>query len=273
MAITTQDQLVAAMAAAAGAGNRPPFVKTALAGTFAVGQMVSLWTAAGNPGAGAAQGTAAGAVPTSVTAGALPFTNPTSGNSYLSRLFASSTVPGTLILYDRLVHTSTLSGTVTTAQTVASVALTRPDALGTNTELFMEVYTALGATSTTITASYTNQAGTAAQVTTAATIPTTAPAGFILPLPLAAGDTGVRAVASCTLAASTLTAGNFGITIGRRLAEFAIPAANQPYPPQDPFWAGLSQIYNSACIFGVFLIASGTAAPAISSGSLVIAQG
>src|SRR5260221_676626 len=111
----------------------------------------SLWTAAGNPGAGAAQGSAAGAVPTSVTAGALPFTNPTSGNSYLARLFASSTVPGTLILYDRLVHTSTLSGTVTTAQTVASVALTRPDALGTNTELFMEAYTALGATSNTIT--------------------------------------------------------------------------------------------------------------------------
>src|SRR5260221_10226038 len=218
LAITTQDALVAAMAAAAGAGNRPPFIKTALGGTFAVGQMVSLWTAAGNPGAGAAQGTAAGAVPTNATAGAIPFTNPGSGNSYLSRLFASSTVPGTLILYDRLVHTSTLSGTVTTAQTVASVALTRPDALGTNTELFMKVYTALGATSPTITATYTNQAGTAAPSTTASSKPTTAPAGFILPLPLAAGGTGVRAVGRCTVAASTRTTWDFRITIGRRLA-------------------------------------------------------
>jgi hypothetical protein len=35
----------------------------------------------------------------------------------------------------------------------------------------------------------------------------------------------------------------------------------------------LLQIYNSACIFGVFLIDSGTTAPAIQSGSLVMAQG
>ncbi|HEV2235046.1 MAG TPA: hypothetical protein VGR57_00160, partial [Ktedonobacterales bacterium] len=223
--------------------------------------------------AGAAQGTAAGAVPTSATTGAVSFTNPTSGNSYLARLFATSSVAGTLILYDRLVHTSTLSGTVTTAQTVASVALTRPDANGVNAELFMEVYTALGATSTTITGSYTNQAGTAGHTTTAATIPSNAPAGFLLPMPLAAGDTGIQTVASVTLAASTLTAGNFGVTIARRIAEFAIPAVQQPYPPQDPFWAGLPQIYNSACIFGVFVIGSGTAAPAISSASYVIAQG
>src|SRR5271157_844591 len=118
MAVTTNDQLVAAMAAAVGQNNRPPYFKNALAGTFAVGEMVSLWTAPGFPGAGAAVGTLAGAAPTSATAGAIPFTNPAAGNSYLARLFASSTVPGTLILYDRLYHTSTLSGTVTTAQAI-----------------------------------------------------------------------------------------------------------------------------------------------------------
>lgn len=273
MAITTQDQLVAAIAAAAPNVNRLPYYKSALAGTFAVGQQVSLWTATGLPGAGAAQGTAAGAVPTSATTGAFQFTNPASGNSYLARLLASSSVIGTLVLYDRLVHTSTLSGTVTTAQTVASVALTRPDANGVNAELFMEVYTALGATPQTITASYTNQAGTSGHTTTAASIPASAPAGFILPMPLAAGDTGIQTVASVTLAGSTGTAGNFGITIARRIAEYPIAIASVPPPPQDPFWVGLPQIYNSACIFGVFVIGSGTAAPAIQTGSLLIAQG
>jgi hypothetical protein len=273
VAITTMDQLTSALAAAVGLNNKPGYNKSALAGTFAVGQLVSLWTAVGNPGAGAAQGTAAGAVPTSATAGALPFVNPASGLSYAGRAAAAADIIGTLILYDRLVHTSTLSGTVTTAQPVASAALTRPDANGANTELFLEVYSALGATpAAAATMSYTNQAGTAGQTTPAFAVPASAPAGLLIPIPLASGDSGVRAVASVTLGTSTTAAGNFGITIARRICELPVSAANVA-TLYDAFQVGLAQIYNSACLWAAFLIASGTAAPNIRTASATIAQG
>ena len=45
-------------------------------------------------------------------------------------------------------------------------------------------------------------------------------------LPLQAGDLGVTAVASVTLSGTTGTAGNFGITLVKRIAEVSITAAN-----------------------------------------------
>ncbi len=266
MAITTMDQMVAALP-----GQTGILAKSALGGTFAVGQYVSLWTASGSPGAGAAQGTAAGAVPTSATAGAIPFTNPSAGNSYIGKLHVASSVQGTLILYDRLAHGSALSGTLNTAQTVGSPALTRPDALGAAVEAFLEWYAATGATPTTATMSYTNQAGTSGQTSGAATVPANAPAGLMVPFPLAAGDTGVRAIASITLAASTGTAGNFGYTLLRRLATIPCTLANVA-AMLDAFQAGMPQVYNSACLAAMFWIAAGTAAPA-TSGQLSIIQG
>jgi hypothetical protein len=266
MAITTQDQLVASYP-----GQTEPYQKSALGGTFAVGNYVSLWTAGGSPGAGAAQGTAAGAVPTSATAGACVFTNPTSGNSYIAKGFFASGVVGALILYDRLAHGSALSGTVTTAQTIGSPALTRPDANGTATEMFIEWYTATGATPTTATVSYTNQSGTAGQTSGTSTVPANAPAALMSPIPLAAGDTGVRAIASLTLLASTGTAGNFGYTIIRKLAIIPCTIA-QVAQAMDVFMLGMPQVFNSACISAMFLVGSGTAAPAI-NGLFSLVQG
>jgi hypothetical protein len=259
------------MAAAAAAANRPPYVKTALAGTFAVGNFVSLWTAAGQPGAGAAPAGTPGAVPTSATAGAIGFTNPAAGNSYLARLFAASSVPGTLTLYDRL---CAVGGIVTTtgAPAIASAALTRPDANGVNAEIWIEITTVCSATGNAMTLTYTNSAGVASHTTTAIQLNAAGPIGLSIQCPLQAGDVGVQTVTGCTNG-TTQAAGAFNVVIRRRLASFPMPAAFVPYPPQDPFWAGLAQIYNSACIEGVFLISSGTAAPAIVSGELVIAQG
>lgn len=272
MAITTQDQLVAAMAAAAPNGNRQPYIKTALAGTFAAGDWVSLWTAPGQPGAGAAPASTPGAVPTSATLGALPFTDPTSGNSYLARLFASSGVPGTLVLYDRLVGVGGLSATINTLQTIASAALTRPDANGINAEIWIEATTAIGTTASNLTITYTNQAGTTGHTSIVTPMVVSKPIAWAMQVPLAAGDTGVRSVTGVQLSAA-MTTGAFNVVIARRIAEFPIPAANVPFPPQDPFWVGLPQIYNSSCIFGMYQISSGTAAPAIGSGSVLIAQG
>jgi len=121
-----------------------------------------------------------------------------------------------LILYDRLVHQGGLDATSIAAQTtnLPTPALTRyTDGVG--VWILVTVWTLVGTTATTITASYTNQAGTAGRTTVATAFGGTGFREFgrgIL-LPLQAGDTGVKSVESVTLAASTTTAGNFGVAL------------------------------------------------------------
>lgn len=102
MAITTMDQLVAAIAAS----QRKRFYKQGQ-NVKAIGSLQSMWPATGGPGAGSAPGSTAGVVPTSATAGAIPFTDAGGSNiSYLARLQAMCTTYGmVLVLADRCITT------------------------------------------------------------------------------------------------------------------------------------------------------------------------
>lgn len=187
------------------------------------GRITSLWGYAGAPGGvdvAVGNSPGAAAVPTQATNGALKQANPGGGRQkWLVGLESVGSAVGSLTLYDRLLHCGSLDGTSTAAQTVGGTLTRYTDGIG-NT-LFVEIYGALGATATTITASYTNQAGTSGRTTVAVTIGGAgySEVGRMIALPLQAGDTGVQAVASATLAATTgasgLTTGNggFGITI------------------------------------------------------------
>jgi hypothetical protein len=127
-----------------------------------------------------------------------------------------------LLLYDRLLHNGGLSGTSTVAQTVGGT-LTRNTG-GVGNIIFLEIYTQVGATATTIEVSYTNQGGTSGQITPAISFGGTGlrEAQRLIPVPLASGDTGVQAVASVDLVAGTGTGGNFGVTIARPIAYIPI---------------------------------------------------
>jgi len=191
------------------------------AGAAAAGRISSLWTQNGIPNAGGTPPAGSGEAPTAATVGAINFTNPGGGRQKwligMSWAPAAST-NGTVILYDRLVHTSGLDGTVTSAQAVNTVALTRNTA-GDGNQIWLSIFTQIGATPTTVTASYTNQAGTAGRTTVAVPI---GGAGWreiqrIITLPLQGGDMGVRSVQSVTLAGSTGTAGGFGVIIAQPL--------------------------------------------------------
>jgi hypothetical protein len=185
------------------------------------GQITSLWQYNGSPSGGAAPTTVV--APTSATAGALQQANAGGTRSkYLLCTAATSGSAGTLILYDRLLTIGNLSGTTTGAQTVGG-ALNRYTG-GPGNQIFAEIYTAVGSTGTTVTASYTNQSGTSGQTTASSTFGSTGyqEAQRLLYLPLQSGDTGVQAVASATLAASTLTAGAWGITVAHPLAVLPI---------------------------------------------------
>lgn len=247
MALTTMDQLVAALAAA----QYADIEDLALATT--AGQFFSLWRAGGRPATGALPGSTSGVVPTSATAGAIPYTDPGPGNTgYLARMEASCSVAGSLILYDRLMTSDGLSGTVITAQTVGSPALTRSTSGG----LWLEWYTATGATAVTATISYTDQNGTAGNTTTVA-VPASMKAGQVIPVPLAAGDTAVQAVASVTLSATTGTAGSFGVTLAQRVVTVPIPLANIG-TLSDYAQLGLPTIPNGACLAWKMLCTSTT---------------
>lgn len=264
MAIATMDDLVAALP-----GQVLSFYKPSLTAKGA-GTWQSLWTAAGTPGAGStpASGTG-GTVCTSSTAGALTFINPTGGDlTYLARALAATNTVGSLIIYDRLVTTSGLSGTSTGTQTVNSSALTRyTDGVGVTA--WVEWYTATGGTASNLTLSYTDQAGTTGRTAPAVAFTQTPVIGQMQPIPLIGND-GIRVAESVTLSASTGTVGNFGITLMRRLLTIPMPLANTS-TAMDAFAAGLQDIKDSACL--AFAVWCSTTSTGIVNGEISLAQG
>ncbi len=196
--------------------QRSMLCKNNLPTTGSVGRTFSSWVLGGAPATGAAPTTAV--VPTSATAGALGQIDST-GTQRILRIISSKANPGGMLtIADRLSHQAGLSGTTTGAQTtnLPTAALTR-NTSGVGVMCGLEVYTAVGTTGTTVTASYTNTTPSSGKTTQATTFGGT---GFgtqaqrLILLPLAAGDVGVTQVASVTLAASTVSAaGNFGVTL------------------------------------------------------------
>lgn len=239
-------------------------IGSAAASATVAGRISSMWLWNKSPGgAGAVPG--ASAIPVNDTAGALFQTDPGGGRTkYGLGAISCPNQSGFGILYDRLVHTGGLSGTVTSAQTtnLPTTALTRGLSY-TGNQIWLEIYTIIGTTATTVTCSYTNQAGTAGRTTKAAAFGGTGlrEAERIIIMTLQDGDTGVKSVESVTVLASTTTAGNFGVTIARPLLYF--PTAGSGSGCMRDAISGLPQVPNAetdACLSWAFS-AIGTTAP------------
>lgn len=207
--------------------HKVPRVSGAAAAATIAGRMQSLWLYDGYPSAGAVP--TSGAIPDNTTTGGLKLANPGgSRQKWLVHAGAVGSQAGTLILYDRLFHIGGLSGTSTADQSIQgaspSPALTRyTDGVG--VFAFYEINTQIGTTSTTLTMSYTNTSN--ASKTSTVNIGATGfreaqRAQFI---PLASGDTGIKAIEKVTLTATTGTAGNFGIVMGKPIAYLSINGA------------------------------------------------
>lgn len=258
MPISSMDGLVASLAGA----QRHAIYKASI--TTVAGAFYDLLTAAGLPAAGSTPATGAGTTYTRTTAGAIPIVNPPSGKTlYLVQLNLACSSVCRLILYDRLWANSGFSGTVTTAQTVSPSPTLPRWSPGDGVECWMEVYTALGSTSVTATLSYTNSDGTSGRSGTL-TVPASMGANRMLPFSLQAGDRGVQTVASVTLSASTGTAGNFGLTLLRRIAEVDIPTANVGRL-LDAFSVGMPDIPNDAALY-LMQLASTTSSGVVTGG-------
>jgi hypothetical protein len=237
-------------------------IQAAAAAAPVANKWLSLWQYNQSNGA---NGAAPGAVeiPTRATIGSQPFVNPTGGRQqWLLGIEAALSQLCTLTMYDRLLHQGNLSGTVATAQTVGGTMTRYTGAESVGNQIWVEIYTALGSTATTITASYTNQAGTAGRTTRAVAIGGTGnnEAQRMIPLMLQDGDTGVQSVQTVTLAASTLTAGAFGVTIVRPLAQFHCTGAG--YLTVRDLIAGLpavAEMKTDACLTYQLLAGATTA--------------
>lgn len=217
------------------------------------GRWSSLWVTA--PFADVAPTTAA--APTRTTTGAIGQING-SGELRVGEVTIAGAQGATWILCDRLSHQGGLAGNTTATQTtnLGTAALTRyTDGVGVFGAL--EIYSAVGTTASTFTVRYTNQAGTAGQTSIANAIGTTTynTAGRLLPILPAAGDYGIRAVASVTLGVTTGTAGNFGVTLFKPLLVVGCPQGGQPinWEPLLARGANMPEIVDDACLFWIVM--------------------
>lgn len=196
-------------------------IGAAAASAPVAGRYSSLWRYNKNRGgSGAAPSTSA--IPTNTTNGGLFQTDPAGGTQkFMTGTSSAFNVYGSLLLYDRLVHSGGLSGVTTTPQTtnLPTSSLTRYTS-GEGNFIFVEISTIIGTTATTATINYTNQAGTTGRTTPAFSIGGTGlrEAERFIIVPLADGDTGVRAIENIDLVATTGTAGDIAVGIGHPIA-------------------------------------------------------
>ncbi len=213
-----------------------------------IGTMHSLWKAGGFPAAGAnppAFNAGSGYVPTKDTQGAFPFSNPASGNSYFGGMDVAGATNGQLIVYDRLWACSGLSTNTTSAQSITTPGDVGRYATFEGIELWLEVYTAPGATGANWTIGYTNSANTSGRSAVYVHPANAESVGQMMPVAFQAGDAGVRSVQSFTCSVASGTAGDVGITCLRRIATIPLRADGTD---RDAFQLRLERILDNACL-------------------------
>ncbi len=226
-----------------------PFYKVQPGTTAKAGRLISLWGMDGYPGFGSNPAGSA-AYPDNTQAGGMLQADPGGGRQlWLMDMDAGNRTGGITFLYDRLATFGGLSGTTTSPQTVNLNAITRyTDGAGNFIACIID--TQIGATARTITASYTDQSGNSGSTTQAIAFGGTGDreANRMIVLPLATGDTGVRAVASVTISASTGTAGAFGVIIGHWLHRVGGTLPGVGNSPTALLPGGPVEIKTDACL-------------------------
>lgn len=254
MTVSTINDIVSGLASAQGIN-----VLKNITVPKAIGSYQSSWLGVGFPGAGAqppAYGAGSGYTCSNATVGSLPYSNGAVQN-WLAKAFVTSTIAGTLFLYDRLWACTGMGfGAATYTVTTSGSLPARITDNGLGCELWVEQPATDGAATGTLTANYYapgggTEAGIIPVVVSAPTI------GQMQPVPLATGATGVKSLTSVVTSA-TWTSGSFGMVICKQIAAIPVPLAGVG---QALDWAslGLPQIAASACLFFVWQGGAATA--------------
>lgn len=202
------------------------------AGTFH-----SLWKAAGSPIAGANPplfSAGSNYIPTRATTGAMGQVNAGAGNELrITNLEASGVTAGKLIVYDRLWACSGFGTVVTTLQSVTTPGTVPTGRLPagpdySDVEVWLEVYTAPGATAATWTVNVLDGGGTARARTYAHPSNAESVGQMMMVGPLAGENAaGAQGAVSFQCSVSSGTAGDIGITLLRRLASIDLGRINE----------------------------------------------
>jgi len=264
MAITNRDTLVNALAASV---NYKIF--KASNASLTAGVISSLWRTLGNPTQGAIPTTSA--VCTNGLLGSFILPSITTEKLYIGKASLSLGVAGNIFIMDRLAHRGGLVGNIATAQTVnldiaTPVSQNRCLANGSNVQWYLEWYAATGATAVTATINYTNYNDVTGRTTTVA-LAATRPISCMLPILPASGDLGIKSIQTVTLSATTGTAGNFGVTAIKQIAEVPIILANTG-SIVDYAGLGLPEISSDSCI--MFSVLTSTTSSGLLMGSIDI---
>jgi hypothetical protein len=243
------------VAAGLAGGDRQRFIiNKATTSSLVVGRYGNLWRATGVPGQGAIPTTTA--ICSKADTGAWAFVSPDTANSkalYFAGggLICSNTLVG-IEIHDRLVHMGGLNGTTLTAQTtslvVSGTSSNLQQRLGatdlSELQWWLEWYTVTGATAVNATCAVTYTDTSTGNIVVAVTSNTNASNAYLL---APASGKIIKSVDNVTLSASTGTAGNFGVTVTRRLFMFDTPNANVP---RKLAWheTDLALCYENACI-------------------------
>jgi hypothetical protein len=172
-----------------------------------------------------------------------------------ARVSTSTLSAASMMVVDLLNVSGGLNATLTTPQTtnLPTAALTRYTS-GEGVMAGIVVYSIIGTTGTTVTISYTNSSGVSSRTSTATTLGGGfyREVGVLIPIPLQAGDTGIRSIESVTLAATTGSAGNFGVCLFKPLSMISLESATGTMP-LDSVSTGciigsLCEIHPDACL-------------------------
>lgn len=256
MAITTLDGVVA--------GMQVPKAIVKIGGTMAAAGAMrgyTPWYVGGNPGAASANAAGInGAAVSGVVAGAIPRSNPVSGNAYLARLGLTASNTGVMWLIDRLWHNSGLSVTLTTAQAITPAALPARDANasanGAQVMAAVEWSAVGGAGTPTVTLTYTDQDGNAGASATLTGVGSPGVGTFEI-FALGAGDTGIRAPTSF-IQSATRTSGTMHLVLFRVLAQIEV-GTNNAGNAIDAITGGMPQILNDSTLQLVWFPSATTA--------------
>lgn len=222
------------------------------------------WYGAGFPAAATANTSGMAGQSLTSSDAAPSFTNPASGNTYLAKVTPVFTANNWRngCLFDRLWEQSGIDVTVTTAQTINSVAWPARDVNGsTNGEgvfVALEVSTTIGAAiSSSASISYTNSAGTAGRTGTILPVSFGASAvGCWHFFALDSGDLGVRSVESITLS-SSLVSGTVHLVALRPIALLGQPNINNIDQREDAITLGMPRLFDNTVLSeAVFMNAS-----------------
>lgn len=225
MAITTLDQLLVSAAR-----QTVSYKKTAAITTVATAWF-SLFGVAGDPGAGTLTigNTSAGLVPDDTVAGFPPINTFGGGaEGAIGRVAWGSSVASRLKLLDRVYHVgsvSLLALATTTLASQPSYAARLPSTDYSQAKIFLEINAAVSATATTVTVTYTNQAGTAGRTTGAISV-NGLTANRVLVLPLQSGDSGVQKIETIVVGGTVATTGTVNVVVARELWSNKVRVAN-----------------------------------------------